>query len=58
MYQVKAQELTNVNEVEFLIHGSGLDKKDFLGKFDPYLVIKKKQGFADKSVYQTEVKAL
>ena len=54
-FQVKANQLTNMNEIEFSIHGAGLDKKDFLGKSHPFLQICKKIGAKYITVHQTEV---
>nr|XP_026695754.1 copine-3 [Ciona intestinalis] len=53
---IKATEITNINEVEFNLRGEGLDKKDFLGKSDPFLEIYREDGEDQWTlVHKTEV---
>uniref|UniRef100_H2YRM3 Uncharacterized protein n=1 Tax=Ciona savignyi TaxID=51511 RepID=H2YRM3_CIOSA len=54
--QIKATEITNVHEVEFSLRGEGLDKKDFLGKSDPFLEIYKSEPNEEWTlVYKSEI---
>uniref|UniRef100_H2YRL9 Copine-3 n=1 Tax=Ciona savignyi TaxID=51511 RepID=H2YRL9_CIOSA len=53
---IKATEITNVHEVEFSLRGEGLDKKDFLGKSDPFLEIYKSEPNEEWTlVYKSEI---
>ncbi|XP_046858060.1 copine-7-like isoform X2 [Xenia sp. Carnegie-2017] len=54
---VVAEELNDSNEiVQLLFHGKNLDKKDILGKSDPYLVISKQlPDGSNLPVHKTEI---
>jgi len=53
--RVIAQEVKESNyEVTLAMSGRGLDKKDVLGKSDPYIMIKQKAGDSFVPVHQTE----
>jgi len=52
---VVAQEVRDSNyQVNFLMAGRNLDKKDVFGKSDPYIIIKQKVGESFVPVHQTE----
>ena len=56
--QIVSREITDNNVLKFIVHGSGLDKKDFLGKSDPFLQLCKRAGDKLILIHQTEVSRL
>eukprot|EP01119_Soliformovum_irregulare_P001210 TRINITY_DN10930_c0_g1_i1.p1 TRINITY_DN10930_c0_g1~~TRINITY_DN10930_c0_g1_i1.p1 ORF type:complete len:541 (-),score=152.66 TRINITY_DN10930_c0_g1_i1:47-1642(-) len=53
---IKAEEVPQLRQsVVFKMSGSKLDKKDFFGKSDPYVVISKLRGQEWTKIHQTEV---
>ncbi|XP_076811044.1 copine-3-like [Clavelina lepadiformis] len=53
---ISATEVTDINEMEFSVRAEGLDKKDLLGKSDPYMEIYRIEGDGkDTLVHKTEV---
>ncbi|ORZ38730.1 Copine-domain-containing protein [Catenaria anguillulae PL171] len=56
MIKIRPVPQENIKTLKLTLHGTNLDKKDFLGKSDPYIIISRLEENGEKrKVYETEI---